>query len=74
MPKGFVLSDKVLNNKLNSPAYNSKYSYAADKSLNDLDISSFVKDCFGYPLFANILNTFPKIDWYVPMASIIILL
>ena len=38
MPKGFVLSDKVLNNKLNSPAYNSKYSYAADKSLNDLDI------------------------------------
>ena len=38
MPKGFVLSDKILNNKLNSPAYNSKYSYAADKSLNDLDI------------------------------------
>ena len=38
MPKGFVLSDKVLNNKLNSPAYNTKYSYAADKSLNDLDI------------------------------------
>ena len=38
MSKGFVLSDKVLNNKLNSPAYNFKYSYAADKSLNDLDI------------------------------------
>ena len=38
MSKGFVLSDKVLNNKLNSPAYNFKYSYTADKSLNDLDI------------------------------------
>ena len=38
MSKGFVLSDKVLNNKLNSPAYNFKYSYAANKSLNDLDI------------------------------------
>ena len=38
MSKGFVLSDKVLSNKLNSPAYNPKYSYAAHKSLNDLDI------------------------------------
>ena len=38
MSKGFVLSDKVINHKINSPAFEKKYLFKASEKLNDLDI------------------------------------
>ena len=38
MSKGFVLSDKVINHEINSPAFKKKYLFKASEKLNDLDI------------------------------------
>ena len=38
MSTGFVLSDEVLNNKINDPAFPNNSSYKASESLNDLDL------------------------------------
>ena len=38
MSTGFVLSDEVLKNKINDPAFPNNSSYKASESLNDLDL------------------------------------
>ena len=38
MSSGYVLSDEVLDHKINGPAYPKKSSYKAERSLNDLDL------------------------------------
>ena len=38
MSSGYVLSDEVLDHKINEPAYPKKSSYKAERSLNDLDL------------------------------------
>ena len=38
MTSGYVLSDEVLDHKINEPAYRKKSSYKAERSLNDLDL------------------------------------
>ena len=38
MTSGYVLSDEVLDHKINEPAYPKKSSYKAERSLNDLDL------------------------------------
>ena len=38
MSSGYVLSDEVLDHKINEPAYSKKSSYKAERSLNDLDL------------------------------------
>jgi len=38
MPKGFILSDEVLNHEINNPAYKEKYSFNPSDQLNDLDL------------------------------------
>ena len=38
MSKGFILSDEVLNNEINNPAYKEKYNFNPTDQLNDLDL------------------------------------
>ena len=38
MSSWYVLSDEVLDHKINEPAYSKKSSYKAERSLNDLDL------------------------------------
>ena len=38
MTSGYVLSDEVIDHKINEPAFPRDSSYRANKSLNDLDL------------------------------------
>ena len=38
MGSGYVLSDEVVNHKINEPVFPKNSSYKAEKSLNDLDL------------------------------------
>ena len=38
MTSGYVLSDEVIDHKINEPAFSRDSSYRANKSLNDLDL------------------------------------
>ena len=38
MTSGYILSDEVLDHKINKPAFPKDSSYKANKSLNDLDL------------------------------------
>ena len=38
MTSGYVLSDEVLNHKINKPAFQQDSTYRANKSLNDLEL------------------------------------
>ena len=38
MPRGFVLSDEIINHSINNPAFNKNYKYKAPEILNNLDL------------------------------------